>query len=108
SEAVDTALKIARAYHQARGDCRRTRFIGRAKGYHGMGFGGLSVSGIGRQKRDFGPLPGEVAHLPLPYDASMRFSAGQPEGGLQYAHALTQLLEIQDPGTVAAVIIEPV
>ena len=108
SEAVDTALKIARAYHQARGDCRRTRFIGRAKGYHGMGFGGLSVSGIGRQKRDFGPLLGEVAHLPLPYDASMRFSAGQPEGGLQYAHALTQLLEIQDPGTVAAVIIEPV
>ncbi len=108
SEAVDTALKIARAYHQARGDCRRTKFIGRAKGYHGMGFGGLSVSGIGRQKRDFGPLLGEVSHLPLPYDASMRFSAGQPQQCASYADALTQLLDIQDPSTVAAVIVEPV
>ena len=108
SEAVDTALKIARAYHQARGDSRRTKFIGRAKGYHGMGFGGLSVSGIGRQKRDFGPLLGEVSHLPLPYDAGMRFSAGQPQQGERYADALTQLLDIQDPSTVAAVIVEPV
>ncbi|WP_054901745.1 aminotransferase class III-fold pyridoxal phosphate-dependent enzyme [Pseudomonas sp. NBRC 111131] len=108
SEAVDTALKIARAYHQARGDCRRTKLIGRAKGYHGMGFGGLSVSGIGRQKRDFGPLLGDVAHLPLPYDASMRFSAGQPQQGADYAEALLQLLEVHDPATVAAVIVEPV
>ncbi|SFG89382.1 aminotransferase class III-fold pyridoxal phosphate-dependent enzyme [Pseudomonas sp. NFACC45] len=108
SEAVDTALKIARAYHQARGDCRRTKLIGRAKGYHGMGFGGLSVSGIGRQKRDFGPLLGDVAHLPLPYDAGLRFSPGQPELGAQYADALYQLLEIHDPATVAAVIVEPV
>ena len=108
SEAVDTALKIARAYHQARGDCRRTKLIGRAKGYHGMGFGGLSVSGIGRQKRDFGPLLGDVAHLPLPYDASLRFSAGQPDQGAHYADALLQLLEIHDPATVAAVIVEPV
>lgn len=108
SEAVDTALKIARAYHQARGDSRRTKFIGRAKGYHGMGFGGLSVSGIGRQKRDFGPLLGEVSHLPLPYDASMRFSSGQPEQGAHYADALNQLLETQDATTVAAVIVEPV
>lgn len=108
SEAVDTALKIARAYHQARGDCRRTKFIGRAKGYHGMGFGGLSVSGIGRQKRDFGPLLGDVAHLPLPYDAGSRFSRGQPEQGAHYADALLQLLEVHDPATVAAVIVEPV
>jgi beta-alanine--pyruvate transaminase len=108
SEAVDTALKIARAYHQARGDSRRTKLIGRAKGYHGMGFGGLSVSGIGRQKRDFGPLLGDVAHLPLPYDASLRFSVGQPEQGAHYAEALLQLLDIHDPATVAAVIVEPV
>jgi len=108
SEAVDTALKVARAYHQARGDSRRTKFIGRAKGYHGMGFGGLSVSGLGRQKRDFGPLLGEVSHLPLPYDASMRFSAGQPAAGAHYADALSQLLDVQDPSTVAAVIVEPV
>ncbi len=108
SEAVDTALKIARAYHQARGDCRRTKLIGRAKGYHGMGFGGLSVSGIGRQKRDFGPLLGDVAHLPLPYDAGSRFSPGQPEQGAHYADALLHLLEVHDPATVAAVIVEPV
>ncbi|MCE0460970.1 MULTISPECIES: aminotransferase class III-fold pyridoxal phosphate-dependent enzyme [Pseudomonas] len=108
SEAVDTALKIARAYHQARGDCRRTKLIGRAKGYHGMGFGGLSVSGLGRQKRDFGPLLGDVAHLPLPYDAGLRFSRGQPEQGAHYADALLQLLEVHDPATVAAVIVEPV
>lgn len=108
SEAVDTSLKIARAYHQARGDSRRTKLVGRAKGYHGMGFGGLSVSGIGRQKRDFGPLLGDVAHLPLPYDARSRFSAGQPEHGAHYADALLQLLEIHDPATIAAVIVEPV
>lgn len=108
SEAVDTALKIARAYHQARGDSRRTKLIGRAKGYHGMGFGGLSVSGIGRQKRDFGPLLGDVAHLPLPYDAGSRFSLGQPEQGAHYADALLHLLEVHDPATVAAVIVEPV
>ena len=108
SEAVDTALKIARAYHQARGDSRRTKLIGRAKGYHGMGFGALSVSGIGRQKRDFGPLLGDVAHLPLPYDAGSRFSLGQPEQGAHYADALLHLLEVHDPATVAAVIVEPV
>lgn len=108
SEAVDTALKISRAYHQARGDSRRTKLIGRAKGYHGMGFGGLSVSGIGRQKRDFGPLLGDVAHLPLPYDAGSRFSLGQPEQGAHYADALLHLLEVHDPATVAAVIVEPV
>lgn len=108
SEAVDTALKIARAYHQARGDARRTKLIGRAKGYHGMGFGGLSVSGIGRHKRDFGPLLPDTAHLPLPYDAGSKFSHGQPKEGASYADALEQLLAMHDVGTVAAVIVEPV
>lgn len=108
SEAVDTALKIARAYHSTRGDSKRTKFIGRSKGYHGMGFGGLSVAGLGRQKRDFGPLLGEVTHLPLPYDGSMRFSSGQPDHGQQYAEILNELLDVQDPTTVAAVIVEPV
>jgi beta-alanine--pyruvate transaminase len=108
SEAVDTALKIARAYHQMRGDARRTKLIGREKGYHGMNFGGLSVSGIGRQKRDFGPLLSDVAHLPLPYDASMRFSEGRPGHGAEYADALERLIITHDPGTIAAVIVEPV
>ena len=108
SEAVDTALKIARAYHQARGDARRTLLVGRAKGYHGMGFGGLSVAGIGRHKRDFGPLLPDTAHLPLPYDANARFSRGQPATGGQYANALEQLFLVHDPATSAAVSVEPV
>jgi beta-alanine--pyruvate transaminase len=109
SEAVDSALKIARGYHRARGDAGRTKFIGRAKGYHGMGFGGLSVGGIGRHKRDFGPLLPDVAHLSLPYDrSSMGFSRGRPESGAHYADELESLLQIQDPSTVAAVIVEPV
>ena len=108
SEAVDTALKIARAYHQARGDARRIKLVGRAKGYHGMGWGGLSVSGIARHKRDFGPLLPDTAHLPLPYDADSRFSRGQPPTGASYADALEQLLLVHDAATIAAVIVEPV
>ena len=110
SEAADTALKIARAYHRVRGDGGRTRFIGRAKGYHGVGWGGLSVSGLGHQRRDFTPLLGEVDHLALPYDrAKMGFSRGQPETGAQYAEELAQLLAtVHNPATVAAVIVEPV
>jgi beta-alanine--pyruvate transaminase len=109
SEAVDTALKITRAYHHARGDSARTKLIGRAKAYHGMGFGGLSVAGLGRHKLGFGPLLPDVAHLPLPYDrTTMAFSRGQPEGGLAAAEALEALLQLHDPATVAAVIVEPV
>jgi beta-alanine--pyruvate transaminase len=108
SEAVDTALKIARAYHQARGDARRTKLVGRAKGYHGMGFGGLSVAGIGRHKRDFGPLLPDTAHLPLPYDGRAQFSRGLAQTGAEYADALEQLLLVHDAATIAAVIVEPV
>jgi beta-alanine--pyruvate transaminase len=109
SEAVDTALKIARVYHRARGEGARTRFIGRAKAYHGMGWGGLSVSGIGRHRRDFGPLLPEVAHLPhTPNTERAAFSRGQPQWGVHLADELTTLLQIHDPSTVAAVIVEPV
>jgi beta-alanine--pyruvate transaminase len=109
SEAVDTALKIARAYHHARDDAGRTKLIGRVKGYHGMGFGGLSVAGIGRHKIGFGPLLPDTAHLPLPYDrATMAFSQGQPEAGAGVADGLDALLLVHDPATIAAVIVEPV
>jgi beta-alanine--pyruvate transaminase len=109
SEAVDTALKIARAYHRARGENSRIRFIGRAKAYHGMGWGGLSVSGIGRHRRDFGPLLPEVDHLPHTHDIThAAFSRGQPQWGVHLADELTALLQIHDPSTVAAVIVEPV
>jgi len=109
SESVDTALKIARGYHRARGDASRTRFISRAKGYHGMGWGGLSVSGIFRHRRDFGPLLPEVDHLPHTHDPEhAAFSRGQPLWGAHLADELTKLLQINDPSTVAAVIVEPV
>jgi beta-alanine--pyruvate transaminase len=105
---VDTALKIARGYHRACGEAARTKLIGRAKAYHGMGWGGLSVSGIGRHKRDFGPLLPDVHHLPLPYRKEMAFSRGQPTQGAEFADDLEALLQIHDPATVAAVIVEPV
>jgi beta-alanine--pyruvate transaminase len=109
SEAVDTALKIARAYHRARGDAGRTRLVGRAKGYHGMGFGGLSVAGIARHRKDFGPLLGEVDHLPHTLDRERNaFSRGQPEWGAHLADELEAMAQIHDGSTIAAVIVEPV
>ena len=109
SEAVDTALKIARGYHRARGQSGRVKFIGRFKAYHGMGFGGLSVGGIERHKTDFGPLLPDVRHMSLPYDQQKsRFSKGQPEFGADYAEELVKLIEEEDPATIAAVIVEPV
>lgn len=109
SEAVDTALKIARAYHRIRGQGERIRFISRARAYHGMGWGGLSVSGLSRHRRDFGPLLPEVDHLPHTHDPEhAAFSRGQPQWGVHFADELEKLLALHDPSTVAAVIVEPV
>ena len=109
SEAVDTALKIARGYHRARGQAERTKLIGRHKGYHGVGFGGISVGGIARHKRDFAPLLPDTDHLSLPYDSRRSaFSRGQPDAGAHYAEELAQLIALHDPATIAAVIVEPV
>jgi len=109
SESVDTALKIARGYHRAAGRPDRTRFIGRHKSYHGVNYGGLSVGGIARHKRDFGPLLADVDYLSLPYSAERSaFSHGQPAAGADYAEELAQLIQLHDPATIAAVIIEPV
>jgi beta-alanine--pyruvate transaminase len=110
SEAVDTALKIALAYHQARGDYRRTRLIGRERGYHGVGFGGISVGGMVANRRAFASalLP-QVDHLPHTHDlARNAYSRGQPEHGAHFADALEGLCALHDPATIAAVIIEPV
>lgn len=108
SEAVDTALKIARAYHAAKGAAGRTRLIGRLKGYHGMGWGGLSVGGIGRHRQAFGPLLPGTDHLALPYGPSSRFSRGQPTQGAEMADELLQLVQLHGAETIAAVIVEPV
>ena len=110
SEGVDTALKIALAYHRMRGDGLRTRLIGRERGYHGVGFGGIAVGGIAGNRKHFGPaLPG-VDHMRHPLDiARNAFSRGLPDHGAELADEFEQrLIALHDPTTVAAVIIEPV
>jgi beta-alanine--pyruvate transaminase len=109
SEAVDTALKVAIGYHRNRGESARTRFIGRERAYHGVGIGGLSVGGIGANRKMFAPLmlPG-VDHLPHTYSrADMAFSHGQPDWGRHLADELERLVALHDPSTIAAVIVEP-
>src|SRR4051812_42614155 len=110
SEAVDSALKIALAYWQAKGEPSRTRLIGRLRGYHGGGFGGISVGGIDTNKKQFASqlLP-NVDHLPHTHDASRNaFSRGQPEHGAELANELETLVAKYGASTIAAVIIEPV
>ncbi|WP_027865938.1 aspartate aminotransferase family protein [Massilia alkalitolerans] len=109
SEAVDTALKMALAYHRARGEGGRTRLIGRERGYHGVGFGGLSVGGIGNNRKSFGPLLPGVDHLPHTHNLSKNaFSRGEPDFGAELADELDRLVTLHDASTIAAVIIEPV
>ena len=109
SEAVDTALKIALAYHQANGDHNRTRLIGREKGYHGVGFGGISVGGISNNRKAFIPqLPG-VDHLRHTLDLERNaFSRGLTQYGVEFADDLERLCQLHDPSTIAAVIVEPI
>ncbi|MCZ6636998.1 MAG: aspartate aminotransferase family protein [Alphaproteobacteria bacterium] len=108
SEAVETALKIAIAYHQARGEGGRTRLIGRERGYHGVNLAGMSVGGIGNNRRQFGPgLPG-VDHLRHTHDLEHNaFSRGQPQWGAHLADDLTGLIGLHGASTIAAVIVEP-
>ncbi len=109
SEAVETALKIARTYHVARGEPHRTRLIGRNRGYHGVNFGGLSVGGIARNKEGFGPLLAEVDHLVDTHDLQRnQFCKGQPEHGAERADDLLRLIKLYGAETIAAVIVEPV
>jgi beta-alanine--pyruvate transaminase len=107
SEAVETALKIALAYHRMRGDGARTRLIGRERGYHGVGFGGLSVGGIAPNRKLYAGIPG-VDHLPHTFDlARQAFSRGQPDWGAELADALERIALLHDPSTIAAIIVEP-
>ena len=109
SEAVDSALKIALAYHRMRGEGHRTRLIGRERGYHGVGFGGISVGGIAGNRKHFGAMLAGVDHLPHTHDlAHNAFTRGQPQWGAHLADELEKLLALHDPSTVAAVIVEPV
>jgi len=109
SEAVDTALKIALAWHQVNGEPGRTRLIGRERGYHGAGFGGISVGGIDANRRQFRALLPGVDHLPHTHAPEHNaFSRGQPAWGAHLADQLEELIARHDPATIAAVIVEPV
>ncbi len=109
SEAVDTALKIALAYHRVRGEGARQRLIGRERGYHGVGFGGISVGGMVANRKTFGAMLPGVDHLPHTYDREkIAFCRGQPEWGAHLADALEDLVGLHDASTIAAVIVEPV
>lgn len=109
SEAVDSALKIALAYQRAIGQGTRTRFIGRERAYHGVGFGGISVGGLVNNRRTFGPLlPGvdHLRHTHLPEKNA--FTPGQPQHGAELAEDLERLVQLHGAETIAAVIVEPV
>lgn len=109
SESVDTALKIALAYHKIKGHGSRQRLIGREKGYHGVGFGGTAVGGIVKNRKYFGNLLSGVDHLPHTSNLEhTAFSKGQPEWGAHLANVLQELVDLHDASTIAAVIIEPV
>jgi beta-alanine--pyruvate transaminase len=110
SEAVDTALKIALGYHHARGEGQRSRFIGRERGYHGVGFGGISVGGMPYNRKAFsGALLPHVDHLPHTHDKSKQaFSKGEPEWGAHLADNLEAIIALHDASTIAGVIVEPV
>ena len=108
SESADTALKIALAYHRARGEAGRVRLIGRERGYHGVGFGGMSVGGIGNNRKQFGALLPAVDHLPHTHAPEKNaFSRGQPGWGAHFADALENLVALHGAETIAAVIVEP-
>ncbi len=109
SESVDTALKIALAYHRTRGNGSRQRLIGRERGYHGVGFGGISVGGMVNNRKFFGAMLPGVDHLPHTHDLQQNaFSRGLPKWGAHLADDLERIVALHDASTIAAVIVEPV
>ncbi len=109
SESVDTALKMALAYHRVRGEASRTRLIGRERGYHGVNFGGISVGGMVANRKMFGAMLSGVDHIRHTHDpARNAFSVGQPAHGVEFADDLERRIALHDASTIAAVIVEPV
>ena len=109
SEAVETALKVALAYQHVIGQGRRTRLIGRERGYHGVGFGGTAVGGMVNNRRQFGAVVAGVDHLATTYNrAKQAFSIGEPAWGAELADDLLRLIALHGAETIAAVIVEPV
>jgi len=109
SEAVESALKIALAYHRRNDEASRTRLIGRVRGYHGTNFGGISVGGLVNNRKDYTPLLPGVDHLPDMLNISENaFTKGQPEQGVDLADVLEEMVALHGGETIAAVVVEPV
>ncbi len=109
SESVDTALKIAIAFHRVRGEGARSRLIGRERGYHGVGFGGISVGGMVNNRKYFGAMLPGVDHLRHTHDPARNlFSRGLPAHGAEFADDLERIVALHDASTIAAVIVEPI
>ena len=109
SESVETALKVALAYHRVKGEGSRTRLIGRERAYHGVNFGGISVGGIVTNRKMFGTLLTGVDHMPHTHNLKQNaFSRGLPEHGADLADELERIVTLHDASTIAAVIVEPV
>ena len=109
SESVETALKMALAYHKVRGEGTRTRLIGRERGYHGVNFGGISVGGMVANRKQFGAMLTGTDHIAHTHDPKRNaFSVGQPEHGAELADDLERMVALHDASTIAAVIVEPV
>jgi len=106
SEAADTSLKMARAYWRVKGQASKTLLIGREKGYHGVNFGGISVGGIGANRKLFGQTV-QADHLPHTILAQNAFTRGQPEHGVELANELLNMIALHDASNIAAVIVEP-
>jgi len=108
SEAVDTAMKMVLAYHRSRGEAQRTRFISRERGYHGVGFGGMSLGGLPANRKQFGTLLAGVDYLPHTHNLEKNaFTRGLPEYGTHLADELERIIALHDISTIAAVIVEP-
>jgi len=109
SESVETALKVALAYHRVKGDGARSRLIGRERGYHGVNFGGISVGGIVTNRKMFGTLLTGVDHMPHTHIIGKNaFTRGEPQHGVELADELERIVTLHDASTIAAVIVEPV
>ena len=108
SESVDTALKIAMAYHTAKGEGQRTRFVSRERAYHGVNIGGVSLSGMMRNREAFGAVMPGVAHLRHTWSPDARFTRGQPEKGAELADDLQRFVDLYGPRSIAACFVEPI
>jgi len=108
SESIDTAIKIALAYHRSRGEGQRQRFVSRERAYHGVNIGGVSLSGMVRNRETFGAVMPGVAHMRHTWLPENRYTMGQPETGAELAEDLQRFVDLYGASTIAACVVEPI